>query len=138
MKVVKVLLTDRSNDIEVSIETTTEVMEAFINLNNKQAFALENDNVYFPLEQSYTMITAMYNSFIPGDLILLVEEATVKSAMSTEHVGYRASLVRINKETAASLMFTVISSMGPVKLFKDEEYTIRKIKRTFQSFYRIS
>lgn len=26
MKIVKVLLTDRSNDIEVSIETTTEVM----------------------------------------------------------------------------------------------------------------
>lgn len=138
MKIIKVLLADRSNDIKVSIETATEVVEAFINLNNKEAFALENGNVYFPLEQSKTMITEMYSSFIPGDVILLIEEATVKSAMSTEHVGYRASLVRINKETAASLMFTVIASIGPVKLSKDEEYTVRKLKRTFQSFYKIS
>lgn len=145
MNVVKVFLADRSSDIEVSIETVSEVVQSFIMINDYQAFSLESGNSYFPIQSEnllfnheFTTLTEIYSGFIPTEVILLIEEATVKSAMGTEHVGYRASLVKINKETSSSLMFTVISSMGPVRLYKDEEYTIRKVKRNFQSFYRLS
>lgn len=142
MKVIKVFLSEQSNSIHSCIEDVNKTFESFIKMNN-QAFLLEDGNAYLPMPENFCFsehpyLTMVYNDFFDNEIILMIDESKVKSAMSTEHVGYRASLIRVNKETSSSIMFSVIASIGTLKLDKNEEYTIRKIKRTKQDFYRIS